>query len=173
MRGFTFMWLLVAALTGAALYLVSQQVQMAESRLAKLNRAIAKEEETIRVLSAEWSYLNTPERLAKLSKERLDLVPMDGSQIASIGDLPEMPEKPPEVADEVIADADKVEDAAPTVVAELPSLPGRKPRTPKSMNAVVSARPAGKPAAKPDNKPAPRDTKRDFDHLLATLTGER
>jgi len=65
----------LAAIAGAALLHISQRVQHAEERLAIIKAEIAKEQETTRVLNAEWEYLNRPERLEKLSKEFLDLAP--------------------------------------------------------------------------------------------------
>ncbi|MGH1398956.1 MAG: cell division protein FtsL [Alphaproteobacteria bacterium] len=65
----------LAAIAGAALLHVSQRVQHAEERLAIINAEISEEKETIRILNAEWEYLNRPERLEKLAKEFLDLSP--------------------------------------------------------------------------------------------------
>lgn len=65
----------LAAIAGAALLHISQRVQHAEERFAIIQAEIAKEEETTRILSAEWEYLNRPERLEKLSKEFLELAP--------------------------------------------------------------------------------------------------
>ncbi|MFK7838948.1 MAG: hypothetical protein AB8B83_01345 [Bdellovibrionales bacterium] len=71
----TFVIFALAAIAGAALLHTSQRVQGAEERLARINADISREEDTIRVLRAEWEYLNRPQRLERLAKEFLDLVP--------------------------------------------------------------------------------------------------
>ncbi len=65
----------LAGLSGAALLHTSQNVQHAEEVLAKMQRELAHEEEAMRVLRAEWAYLNRPERLERLAEEFLELVP--------------------------------------------------------------------------------------------------
>lgn len=66
----------------------------AEAELAKLRnleRSIRFEEETIRVLNADWSLLTQPSRLQLLSEfyhEQLELAPMEPHQFADLGDLP-------------------------------------------------------------------------------------
>lgn len=63
----------LAGLTGGTLLYTSQNVQRAEEELAALQSSIAQEQETIRVLSAEWSYLNSPARLELLASQYLDV----------------------------------------------------------------------------------------------------
>lgn len=192
MRLITFLSLFVAALTGASLYLVSQQVQSTEAKLRELNRDIVKQEEAIHVLRAEWSYLNTPERLKKLAKEHTGLRPMDGTQIAEISTLPDRPPEPeaPErepgaegevpVAPMAAAGDDAAEDGrVVTAALKMPPLPGRKPRAPampvKARTITADTPPVSTKAAareKPERGPAPRSTERQFDMLLADLTGE-
>jgi hypothetical protein len=57
---------------GAALFWVSQQVQMLERDTRILNEKIASEHEGMRVLSAEWDYLNRPDRIEALATKYLD-----------------------------------------------------------------------------------------------------
>lgn len=75
-----------AGLMGALLLRVSQNVQIAEQKLAELNTSIENEKNSIRLLNAEWAYLNNPERLEKLSAEYLDLMPPQPSVIATVPD---------------------------------------------------------------------------------------
>ena len=63
------MILLIAATFGVFLFWTSQDVQKKERELAKIKAALAQEQETIRVLSVEWDYLNRPQRLEDLAKQ--------------------------------------------------------------------------------------------------------
>lgn len=83
----TLLAIALAVLSGAALFWTSQNVQRAESDLRRLKKAQAYEEQTIRVLHAEWDYLNRPDRLEALASEYLDLVPPDIRKVARGGDL--------------------------------------------------------------------------------------
>jgi hypothetical protein len=63
----------LALLSGALLFWASQAVQRAEDNLYELSLKVSGEEESLRVLSAEWDYLNRPERLEKLVSENFDI----------------------------------------------------------------------------------------------------
>jgi hypothetical protein len=65
--------LLLATIAGAALFWVSQQVQEIERHQRQVRSEITREEEALRVLSAEWDYLNRPDRLEALSVRYLQL----------------------------------------------------------------------------------------------------
>lgn len=71
----TFIVFALAGLSGAALLHTSQSVQHSEEVLAQTQKELAHEEEAMRVLRAEWEYLNRPARLERLASEFLDLVP--------------------------------------------------------------------------------------------------
>ncbi len=66
--------LILAGLSGAALFLTSQNVQSSERELKTLEAQMESKHEEIRVLKAEWDYLNRPDRLEKLAREKLGLV---------------------------------------------------------------------------------------------------
>lgn len=76
----------VACIMGALLLRVSQNVQVAEQKLAELTTTIDQEKNSIRLLNAEWAYLNNPERLEKLSAQYLELMPPQPSVIATVPD---------------------------------------------------------------------------------------
>lgn len=59
-----------------------------ERALQQLNADIAKETESIRVLRAEWSFLNQPERLQALARKHLALAPTNPNQIVVMASLP-------------------------------------------------------------------------------------
>lgn len=84
----TVFWSVLAALVGFGLFHVKYQVQTLEDRLAKVNRAIVREQEQIHVLRAEWSYLDRPERIEQLAKKYLDLAAPKASQMGSIAQIP-------------------------------------------------------------------------------------
>jgi hypothetical protein len=84
----TIVWLSLAIAAGIGLFHVSYRVQSLEEELTAVNRAILREREAIHVLSAEWSYLREPARLAELTRRHLNLVPLSAEQMVRIEDLP-------------------------------------------------------------------------------------
>jgi hypothetical protein len=82
--------LLLALLSGGALFWVSQQVQQGEREQRRLQHIIAQEGEAIRVLNAEWDYLNRPDRLEALATEYLRMEPTKSSDLLlSVSSIPE------------------------------------------------------------------------------------
>jgi hypothetical protein len=81
-------WLVMASGIGWAVYQLKYEVIQLETQLNKLNRDIAGDQEAIRILKAEWSYLNQPQELETLSKRFLDLEPMLGRQFTDLASLP-------------------------------------------------------------------------------------
>ena len=80
------------------LYQGVHEVKAKEKRLKELDLQIAQEAENIRVLKADWSYFNQPERLQSLARQRLKLMPTSPSQIVIMANLPERdPNAQPEV----------------------------------------------------------------------------
>jgi hypothetical protein len=84
----TLLWLALAIVAGAGLFHISYRVQSLEQELTQANRDILREQETIHLLGAEWSYLNEPTRLAELTRRHLTLVPLSAEQMVRIEDLP-------------------------------------------------------------------------------------
>lgn len=81
---------LLAILTGGALFWVSQQVQQTEREQRKLQQVVTQEEEAIRVLNAEWDYLNRPDRLEKLAEEQLKMEPAKADDLLrNVSSIPE------------------------------------------------------------------------------------
>lgn len=126
MRKSVLLWLALAAFCGVALFHTGQKVHDAREKLSRLEQATAKEEESIRVLQAEWGYLNQPGRLEKLAKTYLKLAPMKGSQFAKLESIPMRGEKT-----EAVAPApEKAEIAvkAPPIVLQPPAqTPAQRP----------------------------------------------
>lgn len=81
--------MLTIAVSGGALMHTSQMVQKAEDERRALERSIEKEKRFIDVLEAEWSYLNSPQRLEILAQDYLDLVGPGAEYMRDdLGELP-------------------------------------------------------------------------------------
>ena len=78
----------VAAMLTYGLYSMKYEVQRLESKLLSLQTELGSERESLLVLRAEWSYLNSPERLQKLAVRHLELTPVSLHRIAALNRLP-------------------------------------------------------------------------------------
>ncbi|MBI2254897.1 MAG: hypothetical protein HYU58_09790 [Proteobacteria bacterium] len=141
----TIVWFVVLALLGVGLFQVKYAVQAKERDLRKVNRQIAADHEAMRVLDAEWSYLNDPVRLADLTRRHTDLTPVMANQIATFESLAPRPADAPEAAPAVppIASAPEA-DVMATPVAAKTVEPAPAPE-----NDPVFSTSAAKPAAAP------------------------
>lgn len=88
-------WLLVIVVAGFCMFQVKFAVQELEARLDSANRQIQQDEDALRVLKAEWSYLNEPDRLADLNRRHLGLAPVSARQMVGLADLPLRAAPPP------------------------------------------------------------------------------
>lgn len=80
-RPSTILWIAAVILIGYAMFQVKYEVLQQEQQLARLDHAILKDRESIRVLNAEWSYLSQPTRLDQLAKRYLALAPIGTPQL--------------------------------------------------------------------------------------------
>jgi cell division protein FtsL len=87
-------WLLLIFLAGGTLMKISYEVDAKQRELARLQTQITDDTESIRVLRAEWAYLNQPQRLEKLAAKYLTLAPMQISQVQA--KLPDAQKPQPE-----------------------------------------------------------------------------
>ena len=87
-RGSTVLFALLAVVMGAASIVIGTEVHDLEDRLAGIHRDIAREQEALHVLRAEWSYLNRPERLETLARHHLGLRAPQAAQAMRVSDLP-------------------------------------------------------------------------------------
>ncbi len=138
MRKATLFWLGMAALCGTILFHTSQEASDARQRLRVVERDMLREEESLRVLHAEWSYLNQPERLEKLAREHLQLQPLQGRQFARVADINER------IDESMIASAAAQEMHSAFEPAAGDIEPDAAPSLP-----TETAKPAAKPAASP------------------------
>ncbi len=117
----TIVWFVVLALLGVGLFQVKYAVQAKERELRKVNRQIAADRDAMRVLEAEWSFLNDPVRLADLTRRHTDLAPVMASQIATFESLAPRPAQNNETAPSAppIASAPEGEVVATPVAAKV------------------------------------------------------
>lgn len=81
-------WLIVAGGVAAGLYQVKYEVQRLEEAVREVHQSIESDKRRLRVLEAEWSYLNRPSRLSRLAEAHLDMGPMQAKQITEVDALP-------------------------------------------------------------------------------------
>lgn len=112
--------LLLATFFGVLLFWTSQNVQTKEDELADVKKELAHEEETVRVLSVEWDYLNRPQRLEKLAAEQLGMEQAGGKEmVKTVSDIPEpLPFEEEGYTQPVSFDAAPAAAAAPALEAE-------------------------------------------------------
>jgi hypothetical protein len=120
----TLIWASLAVAAGMGLFQVSYRVQTLEQELTRTNRQIIGERETIHVLTAEWSYLNEPRRLAELTRRHLELAPLSATQMTRIEDLPLR--LPPLMAAAPVAEAQAAPEAAPGKEPAVKEVPKKK-----------------------------------------------
>jgi hypothetical protein len=92
MRGGIFtgilMWLSLAIMVGVGMFLVKYKVQALEDELIAKQEQIVRDRGAIRVLEAEWTYLNDPNRLRRLSAQHLGFGPSVPQNVTTLGALP-------------------------------------------------------------------------------------
>ncbi len=82
------MWAALTVIVGVSLFMLKYQVQGLEDQLQATYVQIEKDKTAIRVLEAEWTYLNDPGRLRRLSEQYLSFTPPTASQVITISQLP-------------------------------------------------------------------------------------
>lgn len=96
------LWAALTVVVGISLFLLKYEVQGLEDQLRGTYAKIEHDKTSIRVLEAEWTYLNDPGRLRRLSEQHLGFTAPIASQIITLSQLPykngEMPPMPEAVA---------------------------------------------------------------------------
>ncbi|CUW38587.1 Putative Periplasmic protein TonB [Magnetospirillum sp. XM-1] len=180
----TILWTLLAVSVGVVLFVVKYEVKDLEHRLAGLNAEIHRNQETIHILRAEWSYLNDPVRLRTLSEKHLGMKPVTPTQVATLDTLPKdgipatgvvyaavSPAKmslPPAAAQAKPSDPKAQPPATSVKLAESPARPRPaetakpqpgKPQPNKPGTGTLAQAPIVKPLAPPVTAPAPAPAK--------------
>jgi hypothetical protein len=70
------------------LYMVKYKVQTVKVQVTAAQKQLVEDRKNLRVLEAEWTYLNRPERLEALSQKYLDVKPIHGQQLAEYSSIP-------------------------------------------------------------------------------------
>lgn len=169
MRKSTLLWLGLAAVCSIILFSTSQKVIDGEAKLAELKHETMREEESLRVLQAEWSYLNQPDRLEKLARQYLHLQPLTGRQFATIDTILMRPvDITPEEAPVAATIVTKPQTKAIIKTVKAIKAPVLKPLPKEVRREIVEKpKPAQKPSAVANNKPVPKQ--RNFDDLIEGL----
>lgn len=84
----TMIWLALATAAAVSLFALKFEVLSLEAELEALNDRIVADLEAIRVLQAEWSYLNQPARLQRRVDRHLGLDRLHANQVLGLDQLP-------------------------------------------------------------------------------------
>jgi hypothetical protein len=87
-RLISFIAILMFAGVSGALYKLKYKVQSLDRQALTLQRQILAEREAVRLLEADWAYLNQPDRLQAMAERHLTLGPIDTRQFATIASIP-------------------------------------------------------------------------------------
>ena len=82
------LWFCLTCLVGFGMFVMKNKVQSLEKELAQINENIKDDVKTIHVLNAEWSHLNSPERLRELAAKHIALNQVQAEQIINYSALP-------------------------------------------------------------------------------------
>lgn len=139
MRASSLMWIPLAICVGVSMFLLKYKVQGLEDELSAKQTQIARDEAAVRVLQAEWTYLNDPERLRQLSADFLGFGP---PTIANIADLDSLPMRGAAVAAPEAAPGERkfFENIKPQYQTELRMPPEAAPPRSPSVVSVTLAR---------------------------------
>lgn len=154
----------LVALLGLATFMVTYSVQGIEDDLLRVQRQTAAEQQEIRVLDAEWTYLTKPGRLEELNQRFLALAPVSPQQLSrNVAEIPLRPAEPPPAAVATTGqpNAGEARLAADTVRPPAPERAGTPPET-------------SAPTVKPTlAKSATRPPTHSLDDLFAQVAGAR
>jgi hypothetical protein len=137
-RPVTLVCFLLACGSGLYLYSAKHRVQLVDHEIEKTVHATDELREQIRVLHAEWTLQNDPQRLQALADQFLSLKTLTPGQFTSLADLdkrlpavpapePTAPEAEPQPVP--VAQAPQPEELPPAPAASRPAVPRDHPAT--------------------------------------------
>jgi hypothetical protein len=147
-RPFTMVCFVLACGSGLYLYQAKHRVQVLDHEIEKTVRATEELRENIRVLHAEWTLQNDPQRLQVLADQFLALKTVAPGQFTSLAELdsrlppvpqPEAPAASPDSPSTPVADAPTQAEPPPPRVPAVASKPVPPPSAPAPKPAVVAA----------------------------------
>lgn len=86
MRPNVFHGVILILVLGAGLFFLKHTVEEKERSLVQMKSQYLKDQKTIRVLKAEWTYLNSPKYLQSLSRQYLTVQPISSGQVVAWSD---------------------------------------------------------------------------------------
>lgn len=167
-RPFTILAGFAFVVSGAAMFVVKHHSHVLNAQISDINDQTQQDEQSIRVLQAQWALEADPSRLAALASQFTGLQPMKPDQLVTLaslgGALPPPGAKPPGANPEdpvpvmpqlaASAPVNPPAQAVATVVAPTaPTIPAAEAPAPVHMAAAV-AKPVRTAAARPAAKPA-------------------
>ena len=93
------------------IYEVKYDTHGMEEKVSALQQGIRNERDSIAILRAEWSHLNSPERLERLARKHLGMVPVQARQMMTLEQLADLRRSKPGV----VSDRSRPGDAAPAL----------------------------------------------------------
>lgn len=148
-RPITCVTFLLACGSGLYLYQTKHKVHVLDAQIDQVVHQTAQVREQTRVLRAEWTLLDQPDRLQQLAAQFLTLQPTKPSQFVSAADLdsrlpaplppPSATPAPPPAIDETPAGASVVASVAPPDAAEAAPVADHAASRPGSSHATVVA----------------------------------
>ncbi len=75
--------IILSLVAGAALFYLKYTVEQKETQLTEMQAQYLEDQKALRVLKAEWTYLNSPQYLQELTRKYLTVRPLGYTQVAS------------------------------------------------------------------------------------------
>lgn len=186
----TLFWLLIVSTAGFAMFAVKYEVQSVADQVTQTVRRADDTEREIRVLDAEWAYLNRPDALAQMNQRLLALGPIATKQLrTNIADIPMRPvplpapaplPPPPAPVENIAADGsttvaqaeptpDPPQSSAPPATAAKAEAEVPKPILTAALETQTAARPVKAAIAKASLRPAPPHRAASLNELIAQI----
>ncbi len=149
-------WLALVVACGLTMFKIKYVVQDLEDELGRVRRQTVAEQQELRVLNAEWSYLTQPDRLADLNRRFLTLGPIATRQLQR--GIEEIPLRPPPPVPPPAAAPTPADDPLRYAIPEpaVAMAPAENPIVPVALTVASPAPPpAASPAPPPAASPAP------------------